>query len=126
MSYIILDSISQLTNGHKGMIVVCGSHGGILAAKHALAFAPSAVFCSDAGKGKNDAGIEGLELFDENKIPAAAVDIWSARIGDGKDIYESGMLSSANHAARRHELFEGMTVRKAVKILIQSFYPGKS
>ncbi len=125
MSYIILDSLSQLTNNHRGMIVVCGSHGGFLAAKHALSFTPSALFCSDAGKGKDDAGIEGLKLFDENRVPAAAVDIWSARIGDGKDIYESGTLSSINMEARNHGLSEGMTVQKAVEILIRSFSPRK-
>ncbi len=125
MPYIILDSISQLADDHKGMIVVCGSHGGFLAAKHVLTFAPSALFCSDAGKGKDDAGIEGLKLFDKSRIPAAAVDIWSARIGDGKDIYESGTLSSINMEARSYGLSEGMTVQKAVNILIRSFHPGR-
>ncbi len=121
MEYVILDSISQLTDDHREMIVVCGSHGGYLASKHALAFTPSAVFCSDAGKGKDDAGIKGLKLFDKNRVPAAAVDIWSARIGDGKDIYESGTLSSINKKAQSHGLSEGMTVREAVDILIHSF-----
>ncbi len=125
MSYIILDSISQLADDHRGMIIVSGSHGGLLAAQHALSFTPTALFCSDAGKGKDDAGIEGLKLFDENRVPAAAVDIWSARIGDGKDIYESGTLSSINMEARCHGLSEGMTVREAVDILIRSFHPEK-
>ncbi len=121
MSYIILDSISQLTDDHRKMIVVCGSHCGSSAAEHALYFVPSALFCSDAGKGKGNAGIEGLKLFDKNRVPAAAVDIWSARIGDGKDIYESGTISSINMEARIHGLSEGMTVREAVSILIRSF-----
>ncbi len=121
MKYVILDSISQLTDNHREMIVVCGSHGGFLASKHALSFAPSALFCSDAGKGKGGAGIEGLKLFDKNRVPAAAVDIWSARIGDGMDIYKSGTLSFINMEAQSHGLSEGMTVRKAVNILIRSF-----
>lgn len=115
MSFIIFDSFSQLTNDHKGMIVVCGSHGGSSAAKHAITFAPSAVFCSDGGKGKDNAGIKGLELFNKQNIPAASVDVWSARIGDGKDIYESGVLSSVNHIAKKCGISEGMKVQEAVK-----------
>ena len=117
---VILDSLSHLTSEHKGKVVVCGSHCGNSAAKHALSFQPAAVFCSDAGEGKENAGIEGLELFDEQKIPAAAVDIWSARIGDGRDTYESGVLSSINGAAERHGLSVGTTVREAVRKLIKS------
>ncbi|MDH4099493.1 MAG: hypothetical protein OEV28_02815 [Nitrospirota bacterium] len=114
---IILDSVSHLTPECKGAIVVCGSHGGASAARHALAFEPAAIFFSDAGKGKDNAGIAGLALFDAHNIPAAAIDIWSARIGDGKDSYECGSISAVNLAAQRYGLADGITVKTAVEIL---------
>lgn len=116
----ILDSVSHLTHGHDGAIVVCGSHGGASAAHHALAFRPAAIFFSDAGKGKDDAGIEGLALFDASDIPAAAVDIWSARIGDGRDVYECGRVSAVNQAIKRHGVVEGMAVKEATELLKKS------
>lgn len=120
MPVIILDSVSHLISEHSGAIVVCGSHGGASAAHHALAFRPAAIFFSDAGKGKDNAGIEGLTLFDARGIPAAAVGVWSARIGDGRDVYECGRVSTANQAANRHGVAEGMAVKEAVELLKKS------
>ena len=116
-SLVILDSISHLTPEHKGAIIVCGSHGGASAAFHALKFEPAAIFFSDAGKGKDNAGIEGLALFNAQNIPAASVDIWSARIGDGKDAYEYGRISAVNGAAEQYGLAAGMLVNSAVAML---------
>ncbi len=117
MDFIILDSFSHLTTAHKGMIVVCGSHGGISAAKHALSFAPRAIFCSDGGKGKDDAGIQGLWLLDAKNIPASAVSVQSARIGDGKDVYENGLISFVNKTAQSLGIATGMRVIDAVELV---------
>lgn len=126
MLLFILDSVSHLTTEHAGAIVVCGSHGGASSAMHTVKFKPCAAFVSDAGMGKDNAGIEGLNVFDEHGIPAAAVDIWSARIGDGQDAYESGILSAVNRNAAGRGLRQGMSVKEAVLLLCRNADKGGS
>jgi hypothetical protein len=97
---IAMDSVAYMEKCYHGDIIVCGSHGGESAAKHLLQFSPGGAIFNDAGKGKDDAGIRGLELFQKAGLPAATVDAFSARIGDGMDTYESGKISAVNQVAR--------------------------
>ncbi len=96
---VIMDSATYMDERFQGDIIVCGSHGGEAAADYLLKYHPGGAIFNDAGKGKEDAGIKGLYLFDSLSIPAAAVDFFSSRIGDGKDTFESGVISAANEAA---------------------------
>jgi hypothetical protein len=76
------------------------------------------IFQNDAGRGKENQGISGLPLYDQIGVPAAAVDCMTARIGDGRDTWESGRLSVVNETARKIGLRAGMTVQEAAwKIL---------
>lgn len=119
-SLISLDSVTYMDDSQRGNIILTGSHGGEFAAKKVLKFNPAGAIFNDAGKGKDSAGIKGLLLFDEAGIPAAAVDTFSARIGDGIDTYESGIISAINEAAKKLNIVVGMTAREASKIMQES------
>ncbi len=51
-------------------------------------------------------------------IAAATVSCHTARIGDGRSTYDTGVLSRVNATAARLELKEGMSAREAVARLV--------
>lgn len=114
----ILDSVAYAGESNKQHIIVCGSHGGESAAKHLLDFSPSGAIFNDAGIGKNSAGISGLSLFEESGIPAAAVDAFSAEIGNGKETYEEGVISTLNNAASRCGVQIGIPAKEAANLML--------
>src|SRR5690606_29452369 len=59
----VTNSITFLQEKNVGDIVVCGSHGGLSAGEYAQKHRVQAVFFNDAGIGKNNAGIQSLELL---------------------------------------------------------------
>ncbi len=115
---VIMDSVSYLTTENPGDIIVCGSHGGVPAATYVQDFSPRAIFFSDAGKGKEDAGIGGLSLLDDNNIIALAVSVASARIGDAMDIYRNGIITATNRTAQAEGLANSMKVTEAIDKLL--------
>jgi hypothetical protein len=117
---VTMDSISYLQPENRGDVIICGSHGAVAAAQYVVAFSPRAVVFSDAGKGKDGAGISGLEMLDEHGIAALAVGVDSARIGDGQDIAENGLVSALNGAARSLGVKLSMTVMEAVATLLNT------
>ncbi len=98
---VILDSITKLTPGHAGSVAVAGSHGGLYPAMLAARGRLRGVILSDAGIGLEAAGIAGLRFLDRVGLAAAAVDYRSARIGDGGDLYQRGIVSHVNEPAAR-------------------------
>ncbi|MBI4619452.1 MAG: hypothetical protein HY739_04735 [Desulfobacterales bacterium] len=117
---VIMDSVAYLTKENEGDVIVCGSHGGRSAAEHAIKFRPRGIIFNDAGKGKENAGIGGLTLLDENGIMGATVDTMSARIGDGSDTYESGIISAVNNKAEKVGIRIGMQAKEAAMIMVRS------
>ena len=120
---VILDSVTHLTDAHRGAVAHCASHGGIYAAYYAAAKGVAAVILNDAGVGRERAGIAGLDLLQGLGVPAAAVSAWSARIGDGRDGLARGTLSSVNAAAAMLGLTAGMGCREALEILANAGLP---
>jgi hypothetical protein len=116
-----VDSVALVRPEDRRAIVVSGSHGGLVGGRahqkviEADAFA---AFFNDAGVGKDGAGTAGLPALGESGIAAAAVSALSARIGDGRSTYETGVLSRVNAIAGRLGLAEGMAVREAVARLL--------
>lgn len=96
-----VDSIGQISDRHEGAITIAGSHGERLAGEFD-SYVPTAVAgitLFDAGVGKDDAGIGRLETMNERSIPAAAVDVDTAYIGDARSAWEEGVLSHVNELA---------------------------
>ena len=95
----VLDSITKLTDSHRGQVIVAASHGAEYAAYLAAKGGARAVILNDAGVGKDDAGISGLPYLDALGMAAATVGYRSARIGDGGDMKTRGVISHVNDAA---------------------------
>ena len=116
-----LDSAALVEAGDSRKIVVTGSHGGLLGGRTddgVLQVDVFAALFNDAGGGKEDAGFARLASLDPRGIAAATVSAFSARVGDGRSTYDTGVLSRVNETGRRLELKEGMSAREAVARLV--------
>jgi hypothetical protein len=116
---IVVDSATQVDASARGRVVVCGSHGGRYAATCAAAWGLRGVVLNDAGVGLDRAGVAGLDLLDGLGIPGAAVAHESARIGDGRDTWERGVLSHVNAAAAALGCRAGMPAAAAAEAMAQ-------
>jgi hypothetical protein len=112
---IVIDSITQLDDGDRGAIVVCGSHGGTSSAEFALRQPLQLVCFNDAGVGKDGAGIAALAILQAGGVAAAAVSHDSARIGDALDAWQHGVIAHVNDAARALGVRVGQSVRQATQ-----------
>lgn len=117
---LVMDSASSLTDADKGVFLIAGSHCTAMAARLTLPFEPRAVILNDAGGGKEGCGTAGLAVFDAFAVPAAAVDCFTARIGDGPDMLEQGRLSTLNAQAAKRGLRPGMPVTEAMDLLARA------
>jgi hypothetical protein len=97
----VMDSIAFGSPDLAGEAIVTGSHGGASAGEYALRFGVAVMVCNDAGCGKNDAGVAGINLVDGAGIVGIAVGHDTARIGDGLDAWENGVITHRNNAAVR-------------------------
>ena len=113
----LLDSVTEGGEEQTGQVVVTGSHGGASAARYALRYRPLLVVFNDAGIGKDEAGVAGLGILEEAGLAAVAVAHTSARIGEARDTWESGVISRANAPARALGLMPGLSVREALACL---------
>jgi hypothetical protein len=114
---VIMDSVSYVTASNRSDIIVSGSHGGTTSAGYAIDVAAGAVFFNDAGCGKNNAGIRGLELLQQHSIIGAAVDHCTAEIANAADTYDHGIIAHVNACASQIGLERGMPVREAIELL---------
>jgi hypothetical protein len=115
---IVMDSAAQMGPEDAGQVVVAGSHGSEFAARYVAKHLPLGVILNDAGKGKNNAGISGLAVLDAMNILGATVDCLTARIGEGDDTYESGIISAVNQLARAADVEVGMAAAEAAKLML--------
>ena len=113
--YKLHDSVSALSVADDGLVVVTGSHGGLNAARHAARFSIKAICFNDAGVGKHDAGVSGLDYLAKKDIPAVCVSHVSACIGDASDTYRNGVISWVNAPALRRGVESGDTVKDFIK-----------
>jgi hypothetical protein len=115
---IAVDSITQAGPDDAGAIVVTGSHGGASSGRFALEVPFALVVFNDAGVGKDGAGLAGLEMLQARGVAAATVAHASARIGDARDTWESGVVSHCNAAARSLGCKPGAALRALLTRLV--------
>lgn len=96
---VVMDSMSQTTDGDRGAVVVAGSNGGQESGRVGVHAGCAFVLLNDAGIGKDRAGVTGLDILGAAGIPAATVSHTSAEISNGPDMWEHGVVSAANPAA---------------------------
>jgi len=115
-----LDSASLVRPEDSGRILIVASHGGLLAGNAAAALrvdAFAAIF-NDAGVGIDRAGVGRLPALAERVIAAATVAASSARIGDARSSWETGIISHVNCTAADLGVAVGMTTRQSVDALL--------
>lgn len=114
------DSASLIRDEDVGRIVVAGSHCALLGGKRDDGVRPllHALVLSDAGIGKNRAGVARLPYLDERGIAAAAASVQTCHIGSWESIYSEGVLSTVNESASGWGIRPGMTVKEFVAIAL--------
>ncbi|MFM5923496.1 MAG: hypothetical protein ACKOPG_04855 [Novosphingobium sp.] len=95
---------------------MAASHGGLYPAYLAAKLGLRGVIFSDAGRALDDSGIAGLYSLDRSGIPAAAISVASARIGDGADLMARGIIASVNQTAAALGCGEGMRCAEAADL----------
>lgn len=110
----LIDSITELQTADLGCIAVSGSHGGISSAGYAAMAKPLLSVFNDAGVGKDQAGIAGLNFLQSKGLAACAVAHTSACIGVAQSTMEEGIISHANSAALLLGVRIGHTCSQAV------------
>lgn len=104
--------------GTAGDVVVNASYSGVLCARMVMSAKPRAVVGLDCAIGKDGAGIAGLWYYEALGVPAAAVDVMTAEMGNGSDLYDNGVVSRVNDAAQALGIEPGMRARDAADWLI--------
>ena len=116
----VVDSAAQLDASSRGTVAVCGSHGALYPAWLSANSRVRAVILNDAGIGKHSAGVAGVAWLGGLGIAACAIDYRTARIGDGADMLENGMVSMANDIAAEHGCLPGHSCRQVVASLLEN------
>lgn len=120
---ILTDSVTRLDATANGNVVIGASHCGLYAAYLVARAGVRGVILSDAGIGREMAGIAGLDYLAHQGIAAAVVSHRSARIGDVADCAERGMISGLNDLAVICKVELGMSLRKAAQLLSEHAEP---
>ena len=118
-----LDSVGKIGPADAGRVLVIGSHGALQGGRpeSALAVDAAAAVFNDAGVGADRIGISRLPVLAARGIPAAAVDCMSARIGDGRSMWETGVILHLNAPAAALGATRGMSVQQFAAVCIASF-----
>jgi hypothetical protein len=116
-----LDSVSLVRPSDAGQIIIAGSHGGVLGGRPetAIKIDALAAFYNDAGVGKDKAGISRLPALEKRGIIGGTVSSQSARIGDGRSTYETGIISCINAVAAAAGAHLDMPLKIFIKKLVQ-------
>lgn len=101
-----------------GDLVVNASYSGVLCARMVMTARPRAVIGLDCAIGKDGAGIAGLWYYEALGIPSAAVDVMTAEMGNGSDLYDNGIVSRVNDTAQALGIEPGMRARDAAQYLL--------
>jgi hypothetical protein len=110
-------SCSFIRDEHRSHVVVSGSYGGRYNAFNAAKWGVRAVIMNDAGIGKDNAGICGLDYLDQINLAAAAADAQTCHIGDGDHMLEHGVVSHVNRAAAFLGCKPGQSVRDCAELM---------
>lgn len=95
----VIDSITELQPADAGCIALSGSHGGLSSARYAIAVRPWLSVFNDAGVGRQDAGIAGLDALQSAGLAALTVSHTSACIGQAASTLRDGIVSHCNPQA---------------------------
>jgi hypothetical protein len=112
-----VSSCSRCGEEHRAQVVVSGSYGGRYNAYNASKWGVRGVIMNDAGIGKDDAGICGLDFLDRIGVAAATADAQTCHIGDGDHMLVHGVISHVNKAAAALGCKTGHGVRECAELM---------
>lgn len=119
-SVVCTDSIAfGLAEDRDTNVLVTAGHTGRSAVPYLERVRPFGFICSDGGRGRDDAGIAGLELVEPLGLAGATVDARLAAMGDGHSTYRDGVISAANRWAALAGVEVGMSAVEAAKLLVE-------
>lgn len=101
-------------------VVVNASYSGVLPGRMVGDHRPRGAIGVDCGVGPEAAGIAGLWYLEALNIPAAAVDVMTILLGDGRDMYENGRISFVNRPAADCGVKAGMSVKEAARLMLDN------
>lgn len=117
---VTMDSARYVSGDNVNDVVVPASYIGVLPARMMAVHRPRAVIGHDACVGKFGAGIGGLWYLEALGIPAATADGMTAEMGNGEDLYHSGVISHVNYIAETCGVEVGMSVVEAADLLLRN------
>jgi hypothetical protein len=117
---IVMDSISLVMPEDAGHIIVTASHGACPGGKPEMAvkYPVFAAVTNDADRGIDDAGVSRLPAMNARGIAGACLSAFSARIGDGRSMYEDGYVSAVNEVAEKYGGRVGQSCRQFVEAMV--------
>jgi adenylate kinase family enzyme len=116
-------SCSNVRDEHRSHVIVSGSYGGRYNAFNAAKWGVRGVIMNDAGIGKDNAGIVGLEYLDQIGLAAATADAQTCHIGDGDHMLAHGVISHVNRAASALGCKPGQSVRECASLMRSAAVP---
>jgi hypothetical protein len=116
-------SCSFVREEHRSHVVVSGSYGGRYNAYNAAKWGVRGVIMNDAGIGKDNAGIVGLDFLDQIKLAAATADAQTCHIGDGDHMLAHGVISHVNRTAAALGCVPGQHVRECAALMRSATVP---
>jgi uncharacterized protein YunC (DUF1805 family) len=116
-------SCSFVRDEHRSHVVVSGSYGGRYNAFNAAKWGVRGVIMNDAGIGKDNAGIRGLDYLDQINLVAATADAQTCHIGDGDHMLAHGIISHVNRAAGALGCTPGQSVRECAELMRSAIVP---
>lgn len=120
---VTVASCSLVRDEHRSHVVVSGSYGGRYNAFNAAKWGVRGVVMNDAGVGKDDAGICGLDYLDQIRLAAATADARTCHIGDGDHMLAHGVVSHVNRAAAALGCGPGQSVRDCAERMLAGATP---
>ena len=98
---MLMDSARYCDERNEGDVVIAASYCGVLPVRLVAPHRPRALIAHDVGIAADGSGIAGLWYLEALGIPAAAVAAKSAELGQGRDMYDAGVISRVNVLAER-------------------------
>ncbi|HCP00039.1 MAG: hypothetical protein CL573_09180 [Alphaproteobacteria bacterium] len=121
---LILDSATKFNADSYGRVAVAASHGAIYAGYLGARAGLRGIILHDAGIGRDAAGINSLPYLDNFTVAGAMVNQKSARIGDGRSMATTGLISHVNATARAVGCAPGQSTMECAHAMLLA--PGQS
>ncbi len=116
-------TVTKLGPEIAGAVLVGGSHAAMFTTYLSLKAGARAAILHDAAFGRDRAGIAGMVWAEQFGFAMAAVAARTARIGDGADMLERGVISALNVHAAACKVEPGMPCSEAANLLCAAAEP---